>query len=32
VVKLVNGKPSSYAQTSGTFKVIMQALVPGMKQ
>lgn len=29
VVKLVNGKPSSYAQAFGSFKTKLQALVPG---
>jgi len=32
VVKLVNGKPSSYVQTSGSFKATLQAIVPGMKR
>ena len=31
VVKLVSGKPSSYAQASGTFKTTLQSLVPGMR-
>lgn len=31
VVKLVNGKPSIYAQASGTFKTMLQSLVPGMQ-
>ncbi len=29
VVKLLNGKPSSYAQAFGSFKTTLQALVPG---
>ena len=29
VVKLVNGKPTSYAQAFGSFKTTLQALVPG---
>lgn len=29
VVKLVNGKPSTYAQAFGSFKTKLQALVPG---
>jgi len=31
VVKLANGRPSTYAQASGTFKTTLQSLVPEMK-